>query len=69
MVGIACIMVIVRLIYFIAHTLIHLLRNQYAIMTLVLDLSIAFKSWYLSLIVDAYKWNTYSTNNKGSPVI
>ena len=51
MVEIACIMVIVGLIYFIVYTLIHLLRNQYAIMTLVLELSIAFKCWYVSPVV------------------
>ena len=51
MVGIACIMVIVGLIYFIASILIHLLRNQHAIMTLVLELSIAFKCWYVSSVV------------------
>ena len=46
-------MVIVGLIYVAASILIHLLRSQYAIMTLVLDLSITFKSWYVSLVVDA----------------
>ena len=44
-------MVIVVLIYDTAYILIHLLRNQYAIMTQVLELSIAFKCWYISPVV------------------
>ena len=65
----ACIMLIVGLIYVTASILIHLLRIQHAIMTLVLDLSIAFKSRYVSLVVDACKWNTCSTYSEGPPVI
>ena len=62
-------MVIVGLIYVTASILIHLLRSQYAIMTLVLDLSITFKSWYVSLVVDACQWNTYSMYIEGPPII
>ena len=69
MVGIACIMVIIGLIYVTASILIHLLRSQHAIIMLVLDLSIGFKSWYVSLVVDACKWNTCSTYSEGPPVI
>ena len=66
MVGIACIF---ELIYVPASILIHLLRSQHAIMMLVLDLSITFKSWYISLVIDDCKWNTYSTYSEGSLVI
>ena len=62
-------MVIVGLIHVTAFIRIHLLQSQHAIMTLVLDLSIAFKSWYVSLVVDDCKWNTCSTYSEGSPVI
>ena len=62
-------MVIVGFIYVTASILIHLLRIQHAIMTLVLDLSITFNSWYVSLVVDACKWNTCSTYSEGPHVI
>ena len=46
-------MVIAGLVCGAACILTHILRSQFVIMTLVLELSVMFKFWYVSDIVDA----------------
>ena len=65
----AYIMVIIRLIFGAVCVLNHILRSQFVIMTLVLELSVMFKFWYVSDIVDACWWNTCNTYSRGTPSI
>ena len=49
----AYIMVTTRLIFGAVCVLNHILRSQFVIITLVLELPVIFKFWYVSDIVDA----------------